>query len=196
MGDEVRHGLPEDRVNKKHAGDDHQRQADAAPHRLEQQDDADAAENGFDGKPEVDTEEREVVDEKRAGPHGQSGVAEIHVQRAAGSEERDGDVVEGQRPRRQALGRREHQKTQHQSEGEVDAARRDADDDCEVEEERKRRSDPQLEQRPGERDQADDDGKPWPQVTARILDLLEELLGIGGRLGREAACVGRGHAAT
>ena len=77
--------------------------------------------------------------------------------------------------RRPASRRREHEETQQKAEGQVDTARRDVDDDPDVENERQRRGDPKLKERPQRGDGADHDGEARPQMTPRIIDFAERL---------------------
>ena len=128
VGNDVRHRLAEDGEHQKHAGDDDQRQADAAPDRFQKQQHADAAEDRFERKIEDDAEPGYGVDENRAGAFGQSGITEEHVKRTGRSEQAEHDVVDGKRPRAQVAGRRKQEKAEDQAEGQVDAARRNIDD--------------------------------------------------------------------
>jgi class 3 adenylate cyclase len=65
------------------------------------------------------------------------------------------------------------QVAEDQPEGQMNAARRNVDDDPDAENERQRRGDPKLEKRPQERDHADHDGKARSLLAADIFNLFD-----------------------
>ena len=172
--DDVRHRLAEDRIEQKHPGDDHQRDADRAPRRLQQQQDSDAADDRLDGEGEVPAEQRDVVVQQHALAGDQAVIAEKQIERRAAADERERDIVERQAAvAPQPLGHRKQEETEDEPEGEMDAARRHVDDDAEAERERQRRGDPELVQRPQRGDAADQGGEPGRHPAAAILELFE-----------------------
>ena len=176
MRDDVRHRLPEDRVDEKDQADDDQRDADGPAGGVEQQHDADAAEDRL--------HRNAVPDVKHSLAGDQAVPAEEQVDGRKPAEQGTGDVVDGQAMRTPPARKRKYQEAQQQGEGQVDAAGADVADDGEVQHEREGGGDPELVDRPREAECADQLGQPGPLAAALVLDLLEALVNLRGRARR------------
>ena len=172
MRDEVRHGLPEYRVDEEDRADDDQREADGPAGGFEQEHEAEAAEDGLD--------RNAVPDEQHPLAGDQTVPAEQQVERREPGEQCAGDVVERQTLCAPTARERKDQKAQQQREGEVDAPSRNVADDGEVQHEGERRSDPELVDGPREAEPADQPGQPRSRLSALVFDLPKSPVGLRG----------------
>ena len=179
-----RHRLAEDRIDQEDPADDHQRDADRPPRRVQQQQHTDAAEDGFDRNAVPDVEEAVAGDEPVP--------AEEQVGGHAPADAGTGDIPGRQAAFAEPSRHRIHQVADKQREREVKAARGDVADDGEVEHEREGRGDPELKDRPQEAEHTNEQCQPRPLQTPLVLDLLQGLVDIGSRGSRAGSAIRHG----
>ncbi len=169
---DVRHRLPENRVNNEQRGDDDKGPADAAPGRLEQQQDAAPADHDFErhlvtGKVDLQEHSR---------PQGDVVPREDQIEGHETADQRQDQIGERNAAGGRFTGGRKDQIDEDQSEGQMDGPRGNVGNDQETELVRKRRGDPKLIERPKSGNTSDDDGSLGTVLAPRVFDVLQGFL--------------------
>ncbi len=157
VGQQAGHPGAGDAVDEEHQGDDRQRRAEGAAGGFQQQRYADAGRDQVQGG-------------QVAGALCQLRIGEKQIGGAGGGHQPEGDVHERHAVTWRALEGRVGEKSQQQGEGQVNRAGFGVVQHAEAEDERQRRGDPQLEQRPEQCEPGDDRGhRPGGRTCTDVL---------------------------
>ena len=162
MLDHVRHVLAGKGVEDEDAGHDHHRQAERAARRLEEQQDANGAGD-------------EIERGRLAGPAGKLDIEEKQIGACKGAGDRQHPVEQRHAIAGRGFQRRIGEEGQEQREAEMDCARFGVVEDAEAEHERQRRSVPELEKRPGDRNPEQDSTDCPARMPAARIGLRDQL---------------------
>ena len=170
MRDHIRHLLAEDGIDQEHGGHDHQRQPDRAAGGLQQHEHAQPADDRLD---------RHAADLQQDAAAGtDAGVIEIDIQRGGRGDQGQGDIAERDPVAEGFLRTRKQQKREQQAKTQMDRPRGHAARGGKAQGNGEGRGDEQLKQRPGGRDNADDQGITRRESPARVLKFINSRLDI------------------